>query len=134
MPKKIQEFYATGRRKTSVARVYLRPQSKEKGFQVNNRKFEEYFVRPTSRTTILEPLVLTNSKDSFDVIVKVKGGGSVGQAEAVRHGLSRALVNFNAELRTTLKKAGLLTRDPRAKERKKYGQRGARARYQFSKR
>ncbi|MBI2609410.1 MAG: 30S ribosomal protein S9 [Deltaproteobacteria bacterium] len=134
MPKKIQEFYATGRRKTSVARVYLRPQSKEKDFQVNGRKFEEYFVRPTSRTTILEPLVLTNNKESFDVVVKVKGGGSVGQAEAVRHGLSRALVDFNAELRTTLKKAGLLTRDSRAKERKKYGQRGARARYQFSKR
>ncbi len=128
-----QEFYGTGRRKTAIARVYLRPSNK-KVFDVNGRKLEDYFLRNTSRVVVLEPLKLTNSQEKFDVVVRVKGGGIEGQAGAVRHGLSRALLAYDPQLRTTLRKGGFLTRDPRSKERKKYGQRGARARYQFSKR
>ncbi len=129
-----QEFYGTGRRKNSVARVYLRLNTKEKGFEVNSRKLEDYFLRKSSLVKIREPLKLTQNEDIFDILIRVKGGGVTGQAGAVRHGLARALLIFNPELRGTLKKAGLLTRDARSKERKKYGQRGARARFQFSKR
>jgi len=135
MPKvaKIEEFYGTGRRKSSVARVYLRPATKNL-FNINKREIQVYFPREAHRISIQEPLKLVEAEKNFDVIVSVNGGGSTGQAEAIRHGLARALMSFNPELRATLKKAGLLTRDSRIKERKKYGQRGARARYQFSKR
>jgi small subunit ribosomal protein S9 len=126
------EYQAVGRRKEAVARVYLRPGSGT--FSVNDRPFEEYFPNDVLKMVIRQPLQLTDSVDKFDIVVRVAGGGSAGQAGAIRHGVSRALCDFNAELRAALKKAGLLTRDSRMKERKKYGQRGARARFQFSKR
>lgn len=126
------QYYGTGRRKTSTARVFLRP---GKGnIEVNHRKFEEYFPNETLRMIIRQPLQLTNTTDKFDVYVNVNGGGISGQAGAVRHGIARALLEYNAEFRPVLKKAGLITRDPRRKERKKYGQKGARKRFQFSKR
>ena len=126
------QHYGTGRRKAAVARVFLRPGSGE--MTVNGRTFEDYFPNKVLRMVVRQPLQITETADKFDILVTVTGGGSTGQAGAVRHGISRALLEFNAELRERLKGAGLLTRDPRVKERKKYGQKGARARFQFSKR
>ena len=126
------QFYGTGRRKSATARVYLRPGSGD--FHVNSSPIDSYFKNETLRMIIRQPLQLTDTLGKFDVLVNVEGGGASGQAGAVRHGIARALCEFNAELRKKLKRAGLLTRDPRAKERKKYGQKGARKRFQFSKR
>ena len=126
------QYYGTGRRKTSTARVYLRPGSGE--ITINRRSFDAYFPNEALRMIIRQPLSLTETAGKFDILVNVDGGGSAGQAGAVRHGITRALMEFNADLRPTLKKAGLVTRDPRQKERKKYGQKGARKRFQFSKR
>jgi small subunit ribosomal protein S9 len=125
-------YYGTGRRKTSVARVFLR--AGEGHITVNRRPFVEYFPRESLRLLVAQPLELTGTAAQFDVKVNVAGGGLSGQAGAVRHGIARALLEFNGELRPQLKRAGFLTRDPRMKERKKYGQPGARKRFQFSKR
>jgi len=126
------EYYGTGRRKTSTARVHLRQGTGQ--ITVNNRPLDKYFGNEVLKMIIKQPLSLTETNDKFDIMVTVDGGGPSGQAGAIRHGISRALQVYNTELRKRLKKAGLLTRDPRMKERKKYGQRGARARFQFSKR
>ena len=126
------QYYGTGRRKTSTARVFLRPGAGT--LTINRRTFEEFFPTEALRTQIKTPLVLTENVEKFDVLATVAGGGISGQAGAVRLGITRALVLYNAELRKKLKKAGLLTRDARAKERKKYGMAGARKRFQFSKR
>jgi len=126
------QYYGTGRRKTSTARVYLRPGSGN--IKVNNREFNSYFPNEALQMIIRQPLHLTETTSKFDISVNVDGGGTAGQAGAVRHGITRALLEFNADFRSTLKKAGLVTRDPRKKERKKYGQKGARKRFQFSKR
>ena len=126
------QFYGTGRRKTSVARVWLRPGGGR--ILVNRRQFEDYFPRETLRMIIAQPLQVTNTFGTFDAFVNVGGGGPTGQAGAVRHGIARALLEFDVNLRPTLKRAGLLTRDPRMKERKKYGQPGARSKFQYSKR
>jgi len=128
----VTEFYATGRRKTSSARVFLRPGTGT--ITVNHREFNAFFPTEALRTQIKVPLVLTETADKFDVLATVAGGGVSGQAGAVRLGIARALVLYNAELRKKLKKSGLMTRDARAKERKKYGMAGARKRFQFSKR
>ncbi len=124
--------YGTGRRKTATARVYLRPGTGQ--IRVNTRTFEDYFRSDVQKMVIRQPLVITESADKLDVMVRVRGGGPNGQAGAVRHGIARALLEHNPELRAKLKKAGFLTRDPREVERKKYGQPGARKRFQFSKR
>jgi len=126
------EYYATGRRKSAVARVFLRPGTGV--ITVNHREFNAFFVAEALRTQIKQPLVLTETADKFDVLTTVAGGGVSGQAGAVKLGIARALLLYNAELRKRLKKSGLLTRDARIKERKKYGQKGARKRFQFSKR
>ena len=126
------QYYGTGRRKTAAARVYLRPGAGD--VKVNGRPIDTYFPNEVLKMVIKQPLLLTETAERFDIVVSVAGGGSAGQAGAIRHGISRALLHFNAELRDRLKSAGLLTRDPRKKERKKYGQKGARARFQFSKR
>jgi small subunit ribosomal protein S9 len=126
------QYYGTGRRKTAAARVYLRPGTGD--VKVNGRALDNYFPNEVLKMVIKQPLMLTETTERFDIVVTVAGGGSAGQAGAIRHGISRALLQFNAELRDRLKSAGLLTRDPRKKERKKYGQKGARARFQFSKR
>ena len=126
------QYYGTGRRKTSTARVYLRPGGG--AFQVNRKTFESYFPNETLRMIIRQPLQLTETANKFDVLVNVAGGGPAGQAGAIRHGITRALIEYNGDLRPALKQAGLITRDPRIKERKKYGQKGARKRFQFSKR
>jgi small subunit ribosomal protein S9 len=126
------QYYGTGRRKTSTARVYLRPGTGE--IKVNRRTFEEYFPNEALRMIIRQPLNLTDTVGKFDILINVLGGGTAGQAGAVRHGITRALMEFNPDLRGALKKSGFVTRDPRQKERKKYGQKGARARFQFSKR
>ena len=126
------QYYGTGRRKTAAARVYMRPGAGH--VKVNGRTLDEYFPNEVLKMVIKQPLMLTETVESFDIVVSVAGGGSAGQAGAIRHGISRALLIFNIELRDRLKSAGLLTRDPRKKERKKYGQKGARARFQFSKR
>jgi small subunit ribosomal protein S9 len=126
------QYYGTGRRKTSTARVYLRPGTGE--IQVNKKGFDQYFPNQALRMVIRQPLQLTETVSKFDILVNVDGGGPAGQAGAIRHGITRALMEFNADLRPTLKQAGLVTRDPRIKERKKYGQKGARKRFQFSKR
>ncbi len=126
------ETYGTGRRKTATARVFLRPGSGE--IEVNGRPLDNFFPSPVLRMIIRQPLVLTEVEDKFDFFVTVQGGGSSGQAGAVRHGISRALIAADADLRERLKAGGFLTRDPRKKERKKYGLKGARARFQFSKR
>ena len=126
------QYYGTGRRKTSTARVYLRPGGGE--VQINHKPFDRYFPNETLRMIIRQPLNLTETVNKFDILVNVNGGGPAGQAGAIRHGITRALLEFNADLRPTLKQAGLITRDPRIKERKKYGQKGARKRFQFSKR
>ncbi|PYM16127.1 MAG: 30S ribosomal protein S9 [Candidatus Rokuibacteriota bacterium] len=128
----IDTFYGTGRRKTSVARVWVRPGSGR--MVVNRRSFEDYFPRETLRMIIAQPFQVTNTSGQFDLIATVAGGGPTGQAGAVRHGLARALAQFDDKLRLPLKKAGLLTRDPRMRERKKYGQPGARQKFQYSKR
>jgi small subunit ribosomal protein S9 len=124
--------YGTGRRKSATARVYIKPGSGD--ITVNKRRFEEYFPNEMHRMIIRQPLHLTDNANKFDILVNVDGGGISGQAGAVRHGITRALMDLNPELRGRLKKAGFVTRDPRAKERKKYGQKGARKRFQFSKR
>lgn len=126
------QYYGTGRRKTSTARVYLRPGAGE--IKVNRKDFDQYFPNQALRMVIRQPLQLTETASKFDILVNVSGGGPAGQAGAIRHGITRALMEFNADLRPTLKQAGLVTRDPRIKERKKYGQKGARKRFQFSKR
>ena len=126
------QYYATGRRKTSTARVFLRPGNG--AISVNNRTFETFFTTEALRTQIRTPLVLTETADKFDILATVAGGGVSGQAGAIRLGIARALCEYNIELRSRLKKDGLLTRDARAKERKKYGMAGARKRFQFSKR
>jgi small subunit ribosomal protein S9 len=126
------QYYGTGRRKTSTARVYLRPGAGD--VIVNRKPFDRYFPNETLRMIIRQPLQLTETTAKFDVLINVSGGGPTGQAGAIRHGITRALLEFNADLRPTLKQAGLVTRDPRIKERKKYGQKGARKRFQFSKR
>lgn len=125
-------YHAIGRRKTAVARVFLRPGSGK--ISINHREVEDYFGRATSRMVMRQALVLTNQSSAFDIYVNVRGGGLSGQAGAIRHGISRALQLFDPGLRSPLKKAGFLTRDARMVERKKYGQAGARARFQFSKR
>src|SRR5204862_7314837 len=126
------QYYGTGRRKTSTARVFLRPGSGS--ININYRTFDAFFPTEALRTQIKQPLVLTETADKFDILATVAGGGVSGQAGAVRLGIARALVEYNAELRKALKGEGLLTRDARAKERKKYGMAGARKRFQFSKR
>jgi small subunit ribosomal protein S9 len=126
------QYYATGRRKTSAARVFLRPGTGT--VTINSRQFNAYFPTEVLRTQVRQPLLLTETADKFDILATVAGGGVAGQAGALRLGISRALVEYNAELRKRLKKEGLLTRDARAKERKKYGLAGARKRFQFSKR
>ncbi|MES2855966.1 MAG: 30S ribosomal protein S9 [Bdellovibrionota bacterium] len=125
-------FYATGRRKTSAARVFLKPGSGK--IVINGKTVDTYLSRPTSRMVIVQPFGIISQNGKFDVMVTVKGGGESGQAGAIRHGISRALVAFDEENRGLLKKAGFLTRDPRMVERKKYGRAGARRRYQYSKR
>jgi small subunit ribosomal protein S9 len=126
------QYLGTGRRKSSVARVFLRPGKGE--IQVNGRAFDNYFPTESMRAVVRQPLLATETMDKFDLLILADGGGVAGQAGAARLGISRALVEFNAELRSRLKKLGFLTRDPRAHERKKYGQKGARKRFQFSKR
>ena len=126
------QYYGTGRRKTAVARVYLRPGSGQ--ITVNRRSFDDYFANQVLKMVIRQPLLLTETADRFDSLVNVDGGGPNGQAGAIRHGIARALLEYNAELRPRLKAAGFLTRDPRTVERKKYGQPKARKRFQFSKR
>ena len=127
-----QQSYGTGRRKTATARVYLRPGSGE--IRINERAIDDYILSDVQKMVIRHPLVLTETADKLDVVVRVRGGGPTGQAGAVRHGIARALVQFNPDLRAKLKAAGFLTRDPREVERKKYGRPGARKRFQFSKR
>jgi small subunit ribosomal protein S9 len=126
------QYYATGRRKTAAARVFMREGSGN--VQVNGNSLDKYFPNDVLKMIIKQPLQLTETVEKFDILVTVEGGGPSGQAGAIRHGISRALVGYNNELRERLKSAGLLTRDPRMKERKKYGLKGARARFQFSKR
>jgi small subunit ribosomal protein S9 len=127
-----EQFYGTGRRKNASARVFLRPGSGE--IRINARAFEDYFPNDVLKMIVRQPMLLTETAERFDILVTVKGGGAAGQAGAIRHGITRALMVYNDELRPRLKAAGLVTRDPRMKERKKYGQKGARARFQFSKR
>ncbi len=126
------QYYGTGRRKSAVARVYLRPGTGV--IKVNSRDFETYFPNKVLKMVIRQPLAITETNDKFDIVINVAGGGMTGQAGAIRHGLSRALIEFNPELRPKLKSAGFLTRDAREVERKKYGQPKARRRFQFSKR
>ena len=126
------QYYGTGRRKHATARVFLRAGAGE--IRVNSRPLDDYFKRESLKLLIRQPLLITETANKFDIHVRIDGGGMAGQAGAIRHGLSRALVEYNRELRGKLKEAGFLTRDSRIKERKKYGQRGARARFQFSKR
>ena len=128
----MEPILATGRRKTSTARIRLTPGTGK--IQVNDRKFEVYFPTEMLRMVVHQPLKLTNLHNNYDVAVIVQGGGLMGQAGAVRHGISRALLKADNALRSPLRKAGLLTRDPRRRERKKYGQKGARKRFQYSKR
>jgi small subunit ribosomal protein S9 len=132
MAEKTSEFLGTGRRKTAVARVRLASGSGK--FMVNGRVLENYFLTETLRGVVMQPLAVTETSGRFDVQVNVKGGGPAGQAGAVRHGIARALIEADGNLRPTLKSNGFLTRDPRMKERKKYGQPGARKRFQYSKR
>ena len=126
------QYYGTGRRKSAIARVFLRPGSGE--FKVNNKPFETYFVTEQQRVAAKKSLVVSETSGTFDVLTTVSGGGVAAQADAVKMGIARALLEFNVELCKTLKAEGLLTRDARVKERKKYGQKGARKRFQFTKR
>jgi len=125
-------YYATGKRKTSIARTWLEPGSGK--ITVNDRPLDDYFKVGTAKIIMLQPLSLTNTQETYDIRVRVLGGGITGQAGAIRHGITKALIQVEPDLRQVLKKAGFITRDARVKERKKYGQKGARARYQFSKR
>ncbi|MGD8834510.1 MAG: 30S ribosomal protein S9 [Desulfobacteraceae bacterium] len=125
-------FYATGKRKNAIARTWITPGKGD--ISINGRTLEDYFRVYTAKTIISQPLMLTNNQDKFDIKIKVIGGGIMGQAGAIRHGITKALIEFDPDLRSSLKKAGFVRRDPRQKERKKYGQKGARARFQFSKR
>ncbi len=125
-------FYGTGKRKSSIARVWLKPGAGM--IVVNNKTLDEYFGRETSKMVVRQPLELTENIGKYDVFVNVSGGGDSGQAGAIKHGITKALLEINPELRPDLKKAGFITRDSRVKERKKYGRRAARARFQFSKR
>jgi small subunit ribosomal protein S9 len=127
-----QRYYATGKRKSAIARVYMKAGSGN--IVINKRNYDEYFTRPSLKMVIKQPFEITGKKDQFDLYVNVSGGGVAGQAGAVKHGISKALLEYDAELRSVLKKAGFLTRDARVVERKKYGQPGARKRFQFSKR
>src|ERR1035437_4620320 len=127
-----KSFYGTGKRKSSIARVWLKPGAGT--ITVNNKTLDDYFGRDTSKMVVRQPLELTENVDKFDIFVTVKGGGDSGQAGAIKHGITKALLLFDAELRGTLKKAGFITRDSRIKERKKYGKKAARASFQFSKR
>ena len=126
------QYYGTGRRKSAIARVFLRPGSGK--FTVNGKQFDEYFVTPAQRVAAKLPLGIADINETFDILTTVKGGGVNGQADAVKLGIARALMLFNVELRKALKADGMVTRDSRGKERKKYGQKGARARFQYSKR
>ena len=132
MAEDLVQYYGTGRRKSAVARVFLRPGTGE--WKVNGKKFEEHFVTEQQRVSAKRTLVVAEMTANFDVVTTVTGGGVAAQADAVKMGVARALIEFNPELRKTLKAEGLLTRDARVKERKKYGQKGARKRFQFSKR
>jgi len=125
-------FYATGKRKTSIARVWLKSGSGD--FKINNKSLDEYFKREILKMIIQQPFDFTDTAGKYDVLANVHGGGISGQAGAIRHGITKALLEINGDLRSILKKAGFITRDSRVKERKKYGQKGARAKYQFSKR
>ncbi len=125
-------IYATGKRKTAIARTWLTPGSGQ--ITVNKKPMDEYFRVETAKILLVQPFVLTNTSGEYDVMVKVLGGGVSGQASAIRHGITKALLLINPDFRGPLKKAGFVKRDPRVKERKKYGQKGARARFQFSKR
>jgi small subunit ribosomal protein S9 len=125
-------YYATGKRKNAIARTWLTPGKGD--IIINNRAIEDFFKVGTAKTIMKQPLTLTNNLDSFDIKIWVRGGGISGQAGAIRHGITKALIQFDPDLRSPLKKAGFIKRDPRVKERKKYGQKGARARFQFSKR
>lgn len=126
------QYYGTGRRKSAIARVFLRPGNGD--FKVNGRAFEDYFVTPAQRSAAKAPLASADAAASFNVVASVLGGGVRGQADAVKLGIARALMQFNTELRKKLKTEGMISRDSRGKERKKYGQKGARKRFQFSKR
>lgn len=128
----VSRYYATGKRKNSIARVWMMPGNGK--ITINDRPMDQYFGRDVLKMIIRQPFEVTGTVDKFDVLVSVLGGGNSGQAGAIRHGISKALLVVDAESRGKLRKEGLLTRDPRAKERKKYGQKGARARFQFSKR
>jgi small subunit ribosomal protein S9 len=130
MPEKV--YYATGKRKTSIARVWMKPGDGK--VTVNEQDLNQYFKLDTAKMIIFQPLELTGTLGQFDIAVTVQGGGMKGQAGAIRHGITRGLLTFKTEFRESLKKAGLITRDPRKKERKKYGQKGARKRFQYSKR
>jgi small subunit ribosomal protein S9 len=125
-------YYATGKRKNAIAKTWVTPGKGE--ISINGRTLEDYFRVYSAKTLITQPLILTNNMDKFDIKIKVLGGGIIGQAGAIRHGITKALMEFDASLRPVLKRAGFVKRDPREKERKKYGQKGARARFQFSKR
>jgi small subunit ribosomal protein S9 len=127
-----QKFYATGKRKTSIARVWLKPGNGQ--ILVNQRSIDEYFGRETSKMVVRQPLELTGNNGKFDIMVNVSGGGPSGQAGAIKHGITKALLAVDIDLRAVLKKAGFITRDSRVKERKKYGRRAARRSFQFSKR
>ena len=132
MAEDLVQYYGTGRRKSAIARVFLRPGTGE--WKVNGKGFDEYFVTEQQRVAAKRSLVVSDTVATFDVVTTVSGGGVAAQADAVKMGISRALLEFNVELRKTLKAEGLLSRDARIKERKKYGQKGARKRFQFSKR
>ncbi len=132
MTQTAERYYATGKRKSAIARVYMK--SGNGNIVVNKRNYEEYFTRPSLKMIIKQPLEITGKNGQFDLYVNVQGGGNAGQAGAVKHGISKALLEFDAQLRPILKKAGFLTRDAREKKKKKYGQPGARKRFQFSKR
>jgi small subunit ribosomal protein S9 len=127
-----KRYYATGKRKTAVARVWIKPGAGQ--YVINRRAIDDYFPLEELRLMVNKPFMLTDNADKFDVVANIYGGGIAAQAWALGHGIAKALIEFNATLRSALKKQGLVTRDPRAKERKKYGQRAARARFQFSKR
>jgi small subunit ribosomal protein S9 len=127
-----KEFYATGKRKEAIARTWLRPGTGQ--ITINGRPIDRYFSRETAKMVVLQPLELTDMVGKFDILVNVTGGGLTGQAGAIKQGITKALLVYDVQLRAVLKKAGFITRDSRVKERKKYGQKGARARYQYSKR
>ncbi|MFA7684684.1 MAG: 30S ribosomal protein S9 [Syntrophales bacterium] len=127
-----KRFYATGKRKTAIARIYMKEGAG--AITVNKRAFDDYFTRDSLKMLIQQPLDAVGKRGQFDFFINVRGGGMAGQAGAVKHGISKVLVEYDQEMRTTLKKIGFLTRDSRIKERKKYGQPGARKRFQFSKR